>query len=157
MPVQQQSGLQQSGITIKDVDAHEFVKRYAVHLKKQGKISLPELVDLMKTSVSRELAPYDEDWFYIRCASLARRLYVRQGTGVGSFSKVYGAKKRRGTLPGHFCRASRGVIRNCLKQLQKVGVLEAMPEGKKGGRRVTKQGQQDCDRIAKEIWESKQN
>ena len=38
-----------------------------------------------------------------------------------------------------------------------VGVLEAMPEGKKGGRRVTKQGQQDCDRIAKEIWESKQN
>ena len=63
----QQSGLQQSGITIKDVDAHEFVKRYAVHLKKQGKISLPELVDLMKTSVSRELAPYDDDWFYIRC------------------------------------------------------------------------------------------
>jgi len=67
MPVQQKSGFQQLGITIKDVDAHEFVKRYAVHLKKQGKISLPELVDLMKTSVSRELAPYDEDWFYIRC------------------------------------------------------------------------------------------
>jgi len=36
-------------------------------------------------------------------------------------------------------------------------MLEAMPEGKKGGRRLTKQGQQDCDRIAKEIWESKQN
>merc|ERR1712216_863816 len=136
----QQSGLQQSGITVKDVDAHEFVKRYATHLKKQGKISLPELVDLMKTSVSRELAPYDEDWYFIRCASLARRLYVRQGT-----------------LPGHFCRSSRGVIRGCLKQLQKIGVLEAMPEGKKGGRRLTKQGQQDCDRIAKEIWESKQN
>ena len=43
MPPAQQSGLQQSGITIKDVDAHEFVKRYAIHLKKQGKISLPEL------------------------------------------------------------------------------------------------------------------
>merc|ERR1712216_586128 len=138
----QQSGLQQSGITIKDVDAHEFVKRYATHLKKQGKISLPELVDLMKTSVSRELAPYDEDWFYIRCASLARRLYVRQGTGVGAFSKVYGAKKRRGTLPGHFCRSSRGVIHNCLKQLMKVGVVEHMPEAakKKGGRRITTRG-----------------
>ena len=37
-----------------------------------------------------------------------------------------------------------------------IGVLEAMPEGKKGGRRITKQGQQDCDRIAKEIFESKQ-
>ena len=64
----------------------QFVKRYATHLKKQSKISLPELVDLMKTSVSRELAPYDEDWYFIRCASLARRLYVRQGTGVGAFS-----------------------------------------------------------------------
>merc|ERR1712216_533554 len=124
-----------------------------------GKIQLPELVDLMKTSVSRELAPYDEDWFHIRCASLARRLYVRQGTGVGAFSKVYGAKKRRGTLPGHFCRSSRGVIRNCLKQLMKVGVVEHMPEAakKKGGRRITKQGQQDCDRIAKEIFDDKQN
>ena len=40
--------------------------------------------------------------------------------------------------------------------LWQIGVLEAMPEGKKGGRRITKQGQQDCDRIAKEIFESKQ-
>jgi ribosomal protein S19E (S16A) len=45
---------------------------------------------------------------------------VRQGTGVGAFSKVYGNKKRMGTRPGHFCRASKGVIRNCLKQLMKV-------------------------------------
>jgi small subunit ribosomal protein S19e len=67
MPLSQQSGLQQSGITVKDVDAHEFVRRYATHLKKQGKIALPELVDLVKTSVGRELAPYDEDWFFVRC------------------------------------------------------------------------------------------
>ena len=39
---------------------------------------------------------------------------------------------------------------------EQIGVLEKMPEGKKGGRRITKQGQQDCDRIAKEIFESKQ-
>jgi ribosomal protein S19E (S16A) len=40
--------------------------------------------------------------------------------------------------------------------VSQIGVLEEMPAGKKGGRRITKQGQQDCDRIAKEIWESKQ-
>ena len=92
----QQSGLQQSGITIKDVDAHEFVKRYAVHLKKQGKISLPELVDLMKTSVSRELAPYDEDWYFIRCASLARRLYAR---APGWAPSRRSTARRRGGAP----------------------------------------------------------
>ena len=53
-------------------------------------------------------------------ASLARRLYIRQGTGVGAFAKVYGTKQRRGTLPGHFAKASRGIIRSCLKQLEKV-------------------------------------
>ncbi len=60
-------------------------------------------------------------------ASLARRLYVRQGTGVGAFSKVYGNKKRMGTRPGHFCRASKGVIRNCLKQLMKVLACHLAP------------------------------
>lgn len=55
------------GVTVKDVSAHEFVVQYAAHLKKQGKIQLPELVDLVKTGVSKELAPYNDDWFYVRC------------------------------------------------------------------------------------------
>jgi small subunit ribosomal protein S19e len=53
-------------------------------------------------------------------AALARRLYNRQGTGVGAFAKVFGAKQRRGVLGGHFKKASRGIIRNCLKQLERV-------------------------------------
>jgi hypothetical protein len=79
MPLSQQSGLQQSGITVKDVDAHEFVRRYATHLKKQGKIALPELVDLVKTSVGRELAPYDEDWFFVRCGESNTRTHMCSG------------------------------------------------------------------------------
>eukprot|EP00286_Rhodomonas_abbreviata_P023570 CAMPEP_0181312016 /NCGR_PEP_ID=MMETSP1101-20121128/13462_1 /TAXON_ID=46948 /ORGANISM="Rhodomonas abbreviata, Strain Caron Lab Isolate" /LENGTH=146 /DNA_ID=CAMNT_0023418819 /DNA_START=54 /DNA_END=494 /DNA_ORIENTATION=- len=142
------------GITVKDVNSHEFVSSYAAHLKKQGKIQLPELVDLVKTGPFKELAPYNEDWFYVRCASLARRLYIRQGTGVGGFAKVYGDKKRRGTLPGHFCKASRGIVRQCLIQLENIGVVQKMAKG--GGRCVTVQGRQDCDRIATEIYGSKQ-
>mmetsp|Transcript_84862 Transcript_84862/g.226435 ORF Transcript_84862/g.226435 Transcript_84862/m.226435 type:complete len:117 (-) Transcript_84862:215-565(-) len=89
-------------------------------------------------------------------ASLARRLYIRQGTGVGAFAKVYGTKQRRGTLPGKFAKASRGIIRSCLKQLEKVGVVEQIKgtEGKAKGRRVTVKGRQDCDRIANELFQS---
>jgi hypothetical protein len=55
------------GVTVKDVNAHEFVVMYAAHLKKQGKIDKPELWELMKTGTFKELAPYNEDWYYIRC------------------------------------------------------------------------------------------
>ena len=31
-----------------------------------GKLKVPEWVDLVKTAKSKELAPYDPDWYYIR-------------------------------------------------------------------------------------------
>ena len=68
------------GITVKDVNSHEFVVAYAAHLKKQGKIALPELVDLMKTGVSKELAPYNEDWFFVRCGTQETVVFSRCGS-----------------------------------------------------------------------------
>ena len=58
--------------TVKDVDAHLFVKAYAAHLKKTDKIELPPWVDIVKTGITKEQAPYDADWFYVRAASMAR-------------------------------------------------------------------------------------
>ena len=29
---------------------------------RSGKVKLPEWIDLVKTNVAKELAPYDEDW-----------------------------------------------------------------------------------------------
>ena len=54
------------GATVKDVDAQAFVKAYAAHLKRSGKVDMPKWVDLVKTGSYKELAPYDGDWFYIR-------------------------------------------------------------------------------------------
>lgn len=52
---------------------------------------MPAWNDLVKGAVYNELAPTDPDWFYTRCASVARHLYVRRA-GVGALSKVYGGK-----------------------------------------------------------------
>merc|ERR1711887_20008 len=49
--------------TVKDVDAHEFVRQYAKHLK--GKLTPCENVDLIKTGCYKELSPYDPDWYYV--------------------------------------------------------------------------------------------
>lgn len=63
--------------SVKDVCQQDFTVALAAHLKKSGKMKVPEWVDLVKTNVSKELAPYDEDWFYVRCASIARHIYIR--------------------------------------------------------------------------------
>jgi hypothetical protein len=45
-------------------------------------MKVPEWVDLVKTNNWKELAPYDEDWFYVRTASMARHMYIRSGCWI---------------------------------------------------------------------------
>lgn len=54
-------------------------------------VELPNWADVVKTGVYKELAPYDPDWYFVRCASMARKLYLKGGIGVGKFKKIYGA------------------------------------------------------------------
>ena len=46
--------------------ADAFINAYASHLKRSGKLEVPTWVDIVKTGHYKELAPYDQDWFYIR-------------------------------------------------------------------------------------------
>ena len=131
--------------TLKDVSSHDFVVEYAQHLKKTGKMEVPKWVDLCKTAPFKELAPYDEDFYYIRAASMARKIYLRAGIGVGAFRKIYGGSKDRGTRTEHFQKASGGLIRSILHNLEAMGVVEKMEDG---GRKITKKGQKDLDLVA---------
>uniref|UniRef100_A0A8D2E1Z7 Ribosomal protein S19 n=3 Tax=Sciuridae TaxID=55153 RepID=A0A8D2E1Z7_SCIVU len=54
------------GVTVKDVNQQEFVRALAAFLKKSGKLKVPEWVDTVKLAKHKELAPYDENWFYTR-------------------------------------------------------------------------------------------
>merc|ERR1711910_202887 len=137
------------GISVKDVNAHEFTKALAEFLKRTGKMKVPEWTDIVKLGPHKELAPYDEDWWYTRAASMARHLYIRAPCGVGAFSKVYGGKKRNGTAPSHCCRASTNVLRKVLQSLEGLKMVETDPNN--GGRRLTDTGRRDLDRIASQI------
>lgn len=112
-------------------------------------MQLPKSVDLIRTGVSKELAPYDSDWYYVRAAGLARRLYVSPGKGVGRFRKVYSEGGRRGARPEHQALAAGGHLRHMLQQLEKMGIVEKDPTN--GGRRITQKGRQDLDRIAQQV------
>jgi small subunit ribosomal protein S19e len=133
------------GICVRDVPATEFIKAYAEHLKNSDKFDLPVWADTVKTGVFKELAPYGDDWYYIRAASIARRVYLRPGIGLGQLQKWYGGSYRKGTRTEHFRKAAAGILRSVLLQLEDMKVVEKVSTG---GRRVTVVGQQDLDRIA---------
>ncbi|KAK7479427.1 hypothetical protein BaRGS_00029344 [Batillaria attramentaria] len=137
------------GISVKDVNQHDFTKALAAFLKKSGKLKVPEWSDIVKLGNFKELAPYDEDWFYTRAASTCRHLYIRSPAGVGSFTKIYGAKKSNGTCPSHSARASRSVARRVLQALEGLKMVEKDPNS--GGRKLTAAGRRDLDRIASQI------
>ena len=137
------------GICVKDVAANDFVVAYAAHLKRIGKIEVPKWADLVKTASYKELAPYDPDWYYIRAAAIARRVYLRGGVGVGAFKKIFGGRQMRGTIREKFSTGSGSIARHILKQLEALKIVEKVPNGK--GRRITPQGQRDLDSIAGQI------
>merc|ERR1711975_179533 len=115
-------------VTVKDVPADEFIKSGTI----------------------KEFAPYDEDWFYIRAASILRKVYLRKGTGVGALKKWYGGSNgtHRGTRKAHFSTASGAIIRKAMTELEK---LEMMEHSSDGGRVITSKGRAEMDRIAGNI------
>ncbi|XP_026477987.1 40S ribosomal protein S19a-like [Ctenocephalides felis] len=135
-------------VTLKDVEQDKVVKAIAVFLKKSGKLKVPEHMDLVKTAIFKELAPYDPDWFYVRCAALVRHIYIRSPIGVGSVAKVFGGRKRNGVSPSHFHKSSGGIARKALQALESLKLVEKHPDG---GRKLTVQGRRDLDRIAAQV------
>ncbi|KAH0856404.1 hypothetical protein HID58_084665, partial [Brassica napus] len=111
-------------------------------------IELPAWTDIVKTGKLKELAPYDPDWYYIRAASMARKVYLRGGLGVGAFRRIYGGSKRNGSRPPHFCKSSGGVARHILQQLQTMNIVDL---DTKGGRKITSSGERDLDQVAGRI------
>lgn len=70
-------------------------------------------------------------------AAICRKMYERQGLGVGCLRKLFGkSNKSRGARPEHHCKAAGGVIRHILIQLESCGLVEKMDEDQ-GGRKIS--------------------
>ena len=74
------------------------------------------------------VSPIDDHEF-CNSASMARKIYLRGGIGVGAFRRIYGGSKRNGSRPPHFCRSSGSIARHILQQLQMMNIIELDPKG----------------------------
>ena len=147
----------QMGVTVKDVPAKEFIDAFAKHLKKGNRIKMPEWAVYYKTACYKDLSPYDPDWLYIRAASVAYQLYMRQKVGVNTLRKHYSGKQRNGTCTEHSRLTAGKCIRYCLIELEKAGLVGKITVENDNnstsilGKTLTKKGTTDMDRIAADI------
>jgi small subunit ribosomal protein S19e len=131
-----------------DVPADDLISKLSDQLKKDKKINPPEWASYVKTGPHVEKIPQNRDWWYTRCASLVRKVYLHGPIGISDLKSYYGGRKRIGYNLDHHKDAGGAIIRNALQQLEASGYVE-----KKGkGRSISSEGMKRVDRLATEIF-----
>ncbi len=133
-------------VTVYDVPADVLIKKVAEYLK--NKITPPEWHIFVKTGHFKERAPEQEDWWYIRAASILRKLYIHGPMGIEKLRREYGGRKNRGHAPEHTYKASGAIIRKILQQLESIGLLKKTSKG----RMITDKARAILDSFSYEIW-----
>lgn len=133
---------------IKQTEADKLIERVSKELEKTEEIKPPEWARFVKTGVCKERPPSQNNWWYIRSASILRKLSLGKPIGVSRIKRVYGGRKRRGHKPEHKYPASGSIIREIFQQLEKAGMVKT-EKGK--GRSITAKGKLFLNEIAKTI------
>ncbi len=138
-------------VNVLEVPADLLIRRLADYLKKNvEEVRPPEWSFYVKTGRDRERPPLQDDWWYIRAASMMRKMYKSgKPAGIEKFRVIYGGRKNRGSRPEHFVRAGGAIPRTILKQLESAGLVARIP-GK--GRILTPKAISVMDRLAGEIF-----
>jgi len=127
-------------------EPQEFVEKLAEALKEIKEFEKPEWADYVKSGMSRERPPIDDDFWYKRAASILRQLYLKGVVGVGKLRTRYGAKQGRGGRPSKFHKSGGKIIRVILQQAEQAGLVEKIDK-RQYGRRLTAKGRNFLDSI----------
>jgi len=134
-----------------DVPSSILIERLARYLRENvDEVIPPPWSSFVKTSSHTETLPQDPDWWFTRCASLLRKIYVKGPVGISRLRSEYGGRMNRGARPEHVRKGGGAIIRKALQQLEAAGLVETL---RNRGRAVTKGGRRLLDRLATEIKE----
>jgi len=132
-----------------DVPASILIERLAEYLKENfDAIEPPSWTAYVKTGVHAERAPQNPGWWYIRCASLLRKIYIFGPIGVERLRAKYGGRKNMGSRLKHAAKGGGAIIRKALQQLEKAGLVQII---KGRGRIVTPEGRKLLDTLSADI------
>ena len=132
--------------TGRDVPPDVLISKLSEELKEIPEIQPPEWAKYVKLGVHKEFPPENPEWWYVRAASVLRKIYLKGPIGVQRLRLEYGGLRNRGVKPEHFFKGSGSVIRKILQQLEKAELIEK-DQGNKG-RKITPKGMNLIDRVA---------
>ena len=131
-----------------DVPPDELISKLTEILKTED-IPAPAWAVFVKTGAHADKPPQKPDWWYTRCASILRKIYLQGPLTVNDLRTIYGNGKRKMYYGArHHKDASGAIIRNAIHGLEKLGYLEKV---EKKGSVVTRQGMQKLDKLSTEI------
>src|SRR5260370_6888029 len=135
--------------TVLEVQDEEIIDKLGKPLKESmSDITPPPWTEFAKTGAHKQRPPQNPDWWYFRCASLLRKMYVRGPVGVSRLRVQYGGRASHGNRPTHHLPAWGSAISEPLQQLQKAELVAL--DGKKG-RKLTREGIALLNRTAAEV------
>ena len=135
-----------------NVPQDKLIQKTAVELKK--KIDMPSWAYFVKTGAHKQRPPIDNDWWYMRAASILRRVYNLGPIGVSKLRVKYGGKKNKGVAPEEFYKGSGKIIRTILQQLEQQELIKEATVDKRKGRIVTPKGKSFLFSISNDIAKS---
>lgn len=137
-------------VSVKDVPSQILIRRVAEHLKNRvPQVEPPAWAAYVRTGSHVERPPQDRDWWYVRCASLLRKIYLHGPLGLEDLRSAYGGRKKTGLAMYHHRKAGGSIIRKALQQLQRAELVAIVP-GK--GRIITPKGAKLLDSLSTEIF-----
>jgi small subunit ribosomal protein S19e len=139
-------------VKIYDVNQDELVKQIATDLEKEGKIKAPEWTVFVKTGSNKERPPLQKNWWYLRLASILRKVAIDGPIGVSKLRTKYGSKKNRGVRPEKFVKSGGKIIRVALQQLEQSGYVYNEQKTKFKGRKITPSGMSLIDKSSGVIF-----
>jgi len=134
--------------TVYEVPAKELIDEVAKKLKDDDNIATPEANIYSRTGVHKQNPPVDSDWWYTRCASILRKLYIKNAIGIERLTAEYGGKRDRGSKPYKARSGSGTIARRALQQLEKAGYVTKL-RGK--GRVLTPKGRSFMDNTSSDV------
>ncbi|MCS7123052.1 MAG: 30S ribosomal protein S19e [Candidatus Aenigmarchaeota archaeon] len=114
----------------------KFIELLKEELKKFKELEPPQFIRFVKTGAHKERSPQQKDFWYIRVASILRKLSRKRPISVEDFRIIYGGRKKRGVRPERFYKAGGKHIRLILQKLEGIGFVKKT----KKGRVITNEG-----------------